>query len=239
MEIFHNSVRKALLLVFSTAVFTSLMVNPLLINPAAADAALTPEQSGSDSAAVAQLTELLETIDTFQADVRQLIVESTGGVLEESEIKFILKRPHGFYWETLEPYPELIVTDGNKLWNYQPDLLQVTVEDWDPDRSELAAQLLSGQTGEIAQEYNVSAQSAAEGQDWEFFLVPLDPGSIYERVTLYFEGGELDSMHIISGNGQRTLWQFYNQTVNEAVADDVFIFSPPDDIEVIDNSRSN
>jgi len=225
--------------VLCTLMFSPLILNPLIVSAATADAAGAPEQSGRDLAAVAQLTELLENIDTFQADVRQLIVESTGGVLEESEIKFILKRPHGFYWETLEPYPELIVTDGKKLWNYQPDLLQVTVEDWNPDRSELAAQLLSGQTEEIARDYTVSAQSAAEGQDWEFFLVPLDPGSIYERVTLYFEGGELDSMHIISGNGQKTLWQFYNQLVNATVADDVFIFSPPADIEIIDNTVSN
>lgn len=231
MKNFHNGVLTALLLVFTTLVFNT--------QSAAADAAGTPDTSGSDSAAVTRLAALLENIDTFQADVRQLIVESTGGVLEESDIKFILKRPHGFYWETLEPYPELIVTDGEKLWNYQPDLLQVTVDVWDPDRSELAAQLLSGKTEEIAKEYTVSSQSAAGGQDWEFFLVPLDPGSIYERVTLYFEGGELDSMHIISGNGQKTLWQFYNQTVNEAVADDVFVFSPPDDIEVIDNTDSN
>jgi len=239
MKILQNSVRKALLRVLCTLMFSPLILNPLIVSAATADAAGAPEQSGRDLAAVAQLTELLENIDTFQADVRQLIVESTGGVLEESEIKFILKRPHGFYWETLEPYPELIVTDGKKLWNYQPDLLQVTVEDWNPDRSELAAQLLSGQTEEIARDYTVSAQSAAEGQDWEFFLVPLDPGSIYERVTLYFEGGELDSMHIISGNGQKTLWQFYNQLVNATVADDVFIFSPPADIEIIDNTVSN
>ncbi len=239
MKISHYSVLMALLLVFSVLMVSPPMFSPVIVSAAAADAPGTPDQPGSDSAAVARLAELLEGIDTFQADVRQLIVESTGGVLEESEIKFILKRPHGFYWETLEPYPELIVTDGNKLWNYQPDLLQVTVDDWDPDRSELAAQLLSGRTEEIASEYTVSAQSAADGRDWEFFLVPLDPGSIYERVTLYFEAGELDSMHLISGSGQRTLWEFNNQTVNEAVADEVFVFSPPDDIEVIDNTVSN
>jgi outer membrane lipoprotein carrier protein len=238
MKIYNNSVLTALLLVFSTLIISPFL-NPLIVNATAADAADTPQKSGSDSATVVRLADLLENIDTFQADVRQLIVESTGGVLEESDIKFILKRPHGFYWETLEPYPELIVTDGKKLWNYQPDLLQVTLDDWDPDRSELAAQLLSGKTEEIAQEYTVSAQSAAGGQDWEFFLVPLDPGSIYERVTLYFEAGELDSMHLISGNGQRTLWEFYNQKVNEAVADEVFVFNAPDDIEVIDNTVSN
>ena len=58
------------------------------VNPADAEQpALSAEE---------QLDLLLENLQTFRADVRQLIVENTGGVLEESEILFMLKRPHGF-----------------------------------------------------------------------------------------------------------------------------------------------
>lgn len=193
---------------------------------------------GSDPAAVERLTELLADIDTFEANVNQLIVESAGGVLEESEIRFVLKRPHGFYWETLDPFPELIVTNGKLLWNYQPDLLQVTIERWQAERTELAARLLSGEMEGITAEYTITAdQPAAGGTDWEFFLVPLDPGSVYDRVTLFFEDGELDSMHLDNGNGQKTLWQFYNRRLNEPVPDSLFTFEPPADIEVIDNSQ--
>jgi outer membrane lipoprotein carrier protein len=193
----------------------------------------------SDAVAVERLTELLADIDTFEANVNQLIVESTGGVLEESEIRFVLKRPHGFYWETLEPFPELIVTDGKLLWNYQPDLLQVTIERWQAERTELAARLLSGEMEGITAEYTITAaQPAAGGPDWEFFLVPLDPGSVYDRVTLFFEDGELDSMHLDNGNGQKTLWQFYNRRLNAPVEDSLFRFEPPANIEIIDNSQA-
>ena len=94
--------------------------------------------------ALDRLDALLNDIATLRSDVVQLIVESDGGVLEESEIQMMLKKPDGFYWETLTPFPELIVTNGSTLWNYQPDLEQVVIEDWDSSRSELAAQLLSG-----------------------------------------------------------------------------------------------
>ncbi|MDC0414636.1 outer membrane lipoprotein carrier protein LolA, partial [Gammaproteobacteria bacterium] len=93
--------------------------------------------------AMNRLDRLLNDIATLRSDVVQLIVESDGGVLEESEIQMLLKKPDGFYWETLTPFPELIVTNGSTLWNYQPDLEQVVIEDWDSSRSELAAQLLS------------------------------------------------------------------------------------------------
>lgn len=183
-----------------------------------------------------RLESLLAGISSFRARVNQLIVESTGGVLEESDILFMLKRPDGFYWETLAPFPELLVTNGDKLWNYQPDLLQLTIEDWDPAQAELAAQLFNGQYEEIAEDYEITAQSAAQGRDWEFFLDPLDPGSIYERVTLYFADGVIDSIHIDNGNGQKTLWQFYEKTLNADIADEQFVFTPPDDVEIIDNS---
>lgn len=185
--------------------------------------------------AAAELDTLLADIDTYQADVRQLIVESSGGVLEESEIRFMLKRPNGFYWETLEPYPELIVTDGKQLWNYQPDLLQVTVEDWNGDRSELAAQLLNGRIDKIEQDYFINGGRVGNGDSFEFILEPVDPASLYERVTLYFRDNSLGSIHIDNGNGQRTFWEFFNPQVNEPIEDSAFVFKAPEDIEVIDN----
>lgn len=185
--------------------------------------------------AAAELGALLEGIETYQADVRQLIVESSGGVLEESEIRFMLKRPNGFYWETLEPYPELIVTDGKQLWSYQPDLLQVTVEDWNNERSELAAQLLNGRIDEIEQDYFINGGRVGDGNAFEFILEPVDPASLYERVTLYFRDNSLGSIHIDNGNGQRTFWEFFNPQVNAPIEDNAFVFDAPEDIEIIDN----
>ena len=150
----------------------------------------------------------------------------------------MLKRPDGFYWETLEPFPELIVTDGESLWNYQPDLLQLTIDDWQTDQSELAAQLLGGQINAVAESYAIEAV-AIEGQPGsaEFYLTPLDPSSLYERVTLYFENREPASILLVSTNGQRTLWEFYNRQVNLSLASDQFVFPVPDDefLDVIDN----
>jgi outer membrane lipoprotein carrier protein len=179
---------------------------------------------------------LLDGLETFQADVRQLIIESSGGVLEESTILFKLKRPNGFYWETVAPFPELIVTNGTTLWNYQPDLLQVTIESWSIDDSELAAQLLNGRIEEVQEEYDISWGLVNTDSSWEFLLEPKDETSPYSRVTLFFGSQLLDSIHIDSGNGQRTFWEFENRQINLPLSDSEFTFEPPEDIDVIDNS---
>jgi hypothetical protein len=38
-----------------------------------------------------------------------------------------------------------------------------------------------------------------------------------------------------NGNGQRTFWEFIEHILDEPLADDVFVFVAPEDIEVLDN----
>ncbi len=183
-----------------------------------------------------QLDTLLKGMDTLSADVTQLIVESDGGVLEQSEIRMKLKRPNGFYWETLSPFPELIVTDGIKLWNYQPDLEQVVIEDWDATRSELAAQLLSGNTENLAEEYLLSRRDQGQTEFTEFVLMPRESDNVYRQITLTFNKQLLDMIRIDSNNGQKTVWQFFNPIINKPISDQEFVFEPPPGVEVIINT---
>lgn len=193
--------------------------------------------TGGDAGA---LEKLLKDIDTLQSDVRQVIIEADGNVLEESRIRFLLKRPDGFYWETLEPWPELIVTDGETLWHYQPDLWQLTIDDWEQDESELAAHLLSGRFDRLSEDYTVQSHPASTPEQQSFILEPLDPGSVYEQLQLYFENGTLASIDVDQTNGQRTLWEFNDVVVNEPVDDARFRFELPADVDeelldVLDN----
>jgi outer membrane lipoprotein carrier protein len=190
----------------------------------------------AEVSALQQLDSLLADMDTLTADVTQLIIESDGGILEESEIRMKMKRPDGFYWETVAPFPELIVTDGQTLWNYQPDLEQVVIEDWDTERSELAAQLLNGETENLALEYEIAMRDPSEESTVEFDLYPLDANSVYGMITLTFLSSNLDMIYIESTNGQKTVWRFLEQEKNLNIADEVFVFNPPAGIEVIQNS---
>ena len=176
---------------------------------------------------VAGLDAVMQGIDTLAADVVQLIVESDGGILEQSNIRMYLKKPAGFYWETIDPFPELIVTNGVTLWNYQPDLEQVVIENWDSSRSELAAQLLNGQTENLTQEYTVELLSVADQELQEFELTPLAGDNIYSRISISFIAAELDRIHLHNKNGEQTVWRFQNIRRNQPLADSLFEFEPP------------
>ncbi|MEX2468917.1 MAG: outer membrane lipoprotein chaperone LolA [Pseudohongiellaceae bacterium] len=197
----------------------------------------TTAVAAAQEAPVAALDSLLGDTRTMSADVAQVIVESDGGVLEESVIAMHMKRPDGFYWETLEPFPELVVTNGKLLWNYQPDLEQVVVEPWDSDRSELAAQLLQGQTETLSRDYVIERLSEEGASLSEFRLRPLAGDSIYAQISISFVGPDLDTIHLRQTNGEQTVWRFSNVRRNEPLHDDLFEFEPPPGIEVIENEQ--
>ncbi|MDG2140483.1 MAG: outer membrane lipoprotein chaperone LolA [Gammaproteobacteria bacterium] len=182
---------------------------------------------------IGELDLLLGDITTISADILQLIIESDGGVLEETEIKMLLKRPDKLYWETVTPFQELILTNGEILWNYQPDLEQVTIENWDSDDSELAAQLLNGRTETLSTEYNVSVINAEDNKNFE--LSPKTNDSIYELVTISFVNDALDIIHLDGRSGEQTVWQFNNLIINSPIANSSFEFEIPDGIEVVNN----
>ena len=138
----------------------------------------------AQSDAISELDHLLQGVETLSADITQLIIQSDGGVLEESDIRLRVKRPNGFYWETVSPFPELLVTNGKTLWNYQPDLEQVVIEDWNPDQSELAAQLLYGRTEGLVKDYYVVAINSEQGRSFE--LKPKSADSLYDLITINF-----------------------------------------------------
>lgn len=200
-----------------------------------ASTGITFAQSALGSSALERLDTLLGNIETLAADVVQLIVESDGGVLEESEIQMLLKKPDGFYWETLTPFPELIVTDGSTLWNYQPDLEQVVIEDWDSSRSELAAQLLSGNIESLDGDYTIENVTSSESEHQEFELTPRSADNVYQLISINFMRDELESIYLNSKNGQQTVWRFENVIRNRAISDAQFQFVPPENIEIIEN----
>ena len=185
-----------------------------------------------------QLSNLLRQVNTMSATVQQLIVESDGALLEESSIQMHIMRPDGFYWETLEPFSELLVTNGTILWSYQPDLEQVVIEDWDSSRAELAAELLSGRTDSLTAEYEIFVQGNAGESMVAFQLFPLDQNSLHQRINISFDNASLFSIHLENKNGQKTLWQFNQPKTNQQLSPDLFNFQIPPGIDIVDNRSS-
>jgi len=84
-----------------------------------------------DEVAVQRLTELLNQAQTINARFSQLTLDGSGTQLQETAGQLALKRPGLFRWHTDAPMEQLLVSNGEKVWLYDPDLQQVTIQTLD------------------------------------------------------------------------------------------------------------
>lgn len=186
------------------------------------------------------LEELLATLaltTTMQAQVEQLILSQDGREIQALQAEIILQKPDHLFWHVTEPYEELMVSDGETLWYYEPDLVQVSIQDFPDDVENNPVLLLNENLQTVADAYDISMGFVDETVR-QYVLIPQTPNSSYERFSLTFSGSDLVQMQFESSVGQLTSFSFSEIVNNSAIDPAVFHFEIPPDIEIID-SRQN
>lgn len=183
------------------------------------------------SEAADQLTERLAPIETYQASFVQRLLDGSGERLQEVEGDMWLARPGKLRWETQSPYAQTVVSDGDKVFLYDPDLEQLTVRDLDTRLTYTPALLLSGDISQITERYQI--HHSAEGSLDAFTLIPADEETLFERLQLKFEGDTLEQLWMTDSTGQRTAIQFDNIKVNQAIESTSFELEVPDGVDTI------
>jgi outer membrane lipoprotein carrier protein len=185
----------------------------------------------ADQASVQRLTGLLQKAETLTGRFSQLSLDGTGTQLQETSGEMALQRPGKFRWHTDEPMEQLLVSDGKKVWLYDPDLEQVTIQTLDQRLTHTPALLLSGDVSAISENFEVSHQAAGEVVD--FTLKPKARDTLFDSLRLSFRSGVINDMQMIDGVGQRTNILFQNVRLNEPLKPDLFTFEIPEGTDVI------
>lgn len=188
------------------------------------------EESGE--AAAAELASMLESYESFQSSFIQIVVNENGNRVQESRGSLKAKRPGLFYWETSQPHSQFVVSDGQKVEVYDPDLEQVTIHSLDEKVATTPALLLSGEVDNLDETYKVSTQDVGENTT-EFTLEPRSEDSLFVSLRLTFFKGELQEMRMQDSLSQLSVLSFDDIRLNEEVSDSAFVLEYPDDVDVI------
>src|SRR5690606_38098504 len=191
---------------------------------------LVPVQA-DQTASVQRLTGLLQKAETLTGRFSQLSLDGTGTQLQETSGELALKRPGQFRWHTDQPMEQLLVSDGKKVWLYDPDLEQVTIQTLDQRLTHTPALLLSGDVSSISENFEVSHKE--EGEVIDFTLKPKAPDTLFDSLRLSFRGGVINDMQLIDSVGQRTNILFHGVKMNEILNPDQFTFEIPEGVDVI------
>ncbi len=196
--------------------------------------ALTPLTAMANEGAE-RLARMLEPLDTYVADFDQQILDGSGQRLQEASGRMWLSRPGRFRWEVNAPYEQVVVSDGDEVTLYDPDLQQATVQPLDDRVTHTPALLLSGSADQLTDSYEVS--SSQQGAAETFELVPKSPDTLFEELKLTFYGERLGFLQMTDSTGQRTAIEFDDVEQNVSVEDSRFDMELPEGTDVIRESR--
>lgn len=186
---------------------------------------------------VDRLNAFLESTRTFRAAFVQTLYFKSGKKPQKSAGSIALSRPGKFRWQVEQPFQQLIVGDGRKVWLYDPDLKQVTVKKMVDTLGGTPAAILAGEPGQgsslaVGRNFSLSAAGERDGLVW-VEARPKAADATFDNVRLGFRGGELAAMEMHDNFGQVTLVEFANVERNPAIGAGLFRFNPPAGVDVI------
>jgi len=171
------------------------------------------------------------SLNTFQADFSQIVIDGNGQELQNSSGEVWIQRPGHFRWDYRTPYKQLVVADGKKLWTYDEDLQQATVKTVEETLSSTPAMLLSGfrPLNEIMTWQRLDDR---DGKTW-FRMDPKQADAAVEKVHIGFENKQLTVIEVEDGFANRTHIEFKNIKRNQAIKAERFRLELPPGTDII------
>jgi outer membrane lipoprotein carrier protein len=195
-------------------------------------------QESAQQSPLQELVSRLAGTSSIQADVEQLILSQDGRQIQALQARLIMQKPDKLSWQVIDPYEELMISDGESLWYYEPDLEQVSIQDFPEDVENNPILLLNDDLQAIADAYEVSMGYVDEEVS-QYVLLPLASSSSYERFSMTFAGQDLLQMQFETSVGQLTSFSFSNISNNVDIDPMVFDFAIPQDVDVIDSREAD
>lgn len=186
----------------------------------------------ADDQAAAQLRKQLDAMNTLQGDFVQTTYDKKGVEQEASSGNFMLMRPGKFYWKTLEPMPQLLVSNNKTIWLYDSDLETVNERAFTDDLRETPALLLSSDIEQLRKSFTVTRDEKDTTAE-KYTLTPKVTDGMFQHLTLVFKANQLTEFAIQDSLGQLTRCVLTNVQRNKTLPEEKFFFQPPEGVEIL------
>ena len=153
-----------------------------------------------------------------------------GEVLQQTEGKFYLNRPGKFRWDYKEPYEQVIVSDGERIWIYDVDLEQVTVQKKSAGLPSSPMALLQD-SSKLHQSFSVSPLDEHDGV-YRLKLESKTNDSDFTEIIVGVDVKGLRFMQLHDQFEQVTDIVFSEITTNANLAKEIFEFKVPEGVDV-------
>ncbi len=176
------------------------------------------------------LENFLVKTQTLKADFQQTLRTHDGEVLQQAGGKFYLDRPGKFRWDYKLPYEQKIVSDGERVWIYDVDLQQVTVQRQDVSLPSSPMALLQD-SSKLYESFNVVPMDEHEGV-YRLKLESKTSASDFVEIVVGLDKNGLQFMQLHDQFEQVTDIVFSDIETNSELDKELFIFVAPEGVDV-------
>ena len=181
--------------------------------------------------AVETLKDFVRDVKSGRAQFTQTVTSPDGARKKTSGGSFEFVRPNRFRFAYTQPYEQLIVGDGQRVWIFDADLNQASSRQFSQALGNTPAALLAGVA--LDKDFDLTKQPSKDGLDW-VLATPKNKDSSFQSMVVGFRGKDLTTIDILDSFGQRSVLQFTGFVPNPALPNDRFQFKPPPGADVIE-----
>jgi outer membrane lipoprotein carrier protein len=195
-------------------------------------AVFADDNSGSKKPTTGEiyLEDFLANTKTLEADFQQVLRTHENEILQQTSGRFYLSRPGKFRWNYRSPSEQVIVSDGERIWIYDVELQQVTVQKQSAGLSTTPMALLEN-SFKLHQSFNITPLDEHDGI-YRLKLVSKTKDSDFGEIIVGLDAHGLRFMQLHDQFEQVTDIVFSDISTNIKLAKEIFEFTPPEGVDV-------
>ena len=190
---------------------------------------------------VTQFKEFIANVKNAEGEFSQQQIrppksgEGQPKVLRKSQGRFVFQRPGKFIWETIKPFEQKVIADGQRLLLWDKDLNQLTIRPAGKSLSASPAAILFGQIA-IDERFELIPGGEKGGMYWLELKPKADKSAgdmPYSRVGVGMANGLPVGLELHDNFGTITLINLSKIRINSNLGAEVFKFNPPPGADVL------
>ena len=191
----------------------------------------------AESTAQGKLKQLLTPIAALSANFSQRNLSRQDEVIDEVTGNFQAMEPNKFNWVIEQPMPQQIISNGIKLWIYDPDLAQVIIQPFQNTAQPNPISLLLNSPDTLDQHFDISYIHNDKSTVDTFLLKPKQSNARFTELQLEFFEKKPVGLRYTNNYSQIVQIIFDDLMVNPTLSTTDFNFDIPTDIDVVNHVR--
>ena len=178
-----------------------------------------------------QLTQFVEQVNTATGRFSQYTVGPQGQTKPAQSGEFAFRRPGQLRWQVTKPFEQLVLSDGKEVFQFDPDLNQLTIRKVDQAIGASPAAILFG-SGALEKAFEVSRLAERDGLLW-MRAKPRGSEAGFVHVDIGMKDGLPQRVVLLDAFGQSTRVDLSGIVKNASLKPDAFQFTPPPGVDTV------